>query len=325
MTPIEEKRSDESLGAYLARVREAHAMTIEQLSAATKIAVQHLSAIEAGNWKAFPVEAYLRSYLNSLCSKLGLDSKQVISWYFSEVGAHHVDLSLDAVPRKPLAPVAEEEVKKRSKAVPIAIILIGVAFLAGVHFMDRLSESSDSSASANDESAQVDDSNVTPSEIPDGAEAVPADSVKAYAAQEVAKKKDSASNGSVSQAVVDEAIRKSDLPASATIFISSTSTKKEVQSVSNHGKTRFELIGSGETRSWVGLKNHKDDDAFIKEAYVSTNGARMVYNANDTLYVTIGEPRAIAKMLLNGVETPLPEMETGRAPRFRVYDGKIYR
>ena len=49
----------------------------------------------------------------------------------------------------------------------------------------------------------------------------------------------------------------------------------------------------------------------------------MVYNTNDTLCVTIGEPKAIAKMYLNGVETPLPEMKFGRVTRFRVFGGRI--
>jgi hypothetical protein len=41
------------------------------------------------------------------------------------------------------------------------------------------------------------------------------------------------------------------------------------------------------------------------------------------LYVVIGEPRAVSRMLLNGVDTPLPEMKFGRVTRFRVYDGAI--
>jgi hypothetical protein len=83
------------------------------------------------------------------------------------------------------------------------------------------------------------------------------------------------------------------------------------------------LIGSGESLSWVGLKRREDADSFLKEANISRAGVRMVYNTNDTLCVTIGDPTAIAKMLLNGVETPLPEMKFGRVTRFRVYGGVI--
>ena len=136
-----------------------------------------------------------------------------------------------------------------------------------------------------------------------------------------------AANTTVSQAVVDSAIKKSDLPASATIFISSDSkkdtAKAAVPTSPKTSKTNFVLIGSGESLSWVGLKRREDADSFLKEANISRAGVRMVYNTNDTLCVTIGDPTAIAKMLLNGVETPLPEMKFGRVTRFRVYGGVI--
>ena len=38
--PIEDKRPDERLGAYLSRVREAKGLTIEDLATATKLTVK---------------------------------------------------------------------------------------------------------------------------------------------------------------------------------------------------------------------------------------------------------------------------------------------
>ena len=171
-------------------------------------------------------------------------------------------------------------------------------------------------------SAAVEDSMTQ--EIPDGAEAVPADSMATAAAAKDSSAEKAAANATVSQAVVDSAVKKSDLPASATIFISSDSKKETVaEEAPKTNKTNFVLIGSGEALSWVGLKRRENSDAFLKEANISRAGVRMVYNTNDTLCVTIGDPVAIAKMLLNGVETPLPEMKFGRVTRFRVYGGKI--
>jgi cytoskeletal protein RodZ len=325
MIPVEDKRTDESLGAYFARVREAHSLTVEKLSAETKISVPHITAIEKSDWKAFPVEAYLRSYLNSLCSKLGLDTKKVMGWYTKESGSQYMNVSLDTAITSTISPMAEENVKKHSKAIPIVIILLGLGFLAAMHFMDQLGRFDESGDAAKSDSAVVEESeNVTPSEIPEGAEAVPADSLRADSI--AAAKKDSAErNGSVSQAVVDEAIKKSDRPASATIFISSTSKKDEkVEPAPNNGNTRLELIGSGTARTWIGLKHHDEDDTFLKESNISIAGTKMVYNTKDTILVIIGEPRAISKMILNGVETPLPEMQFGRVTRFRVFDGKVF-
>lgn len=325
LNPIEDKRPDERLGAYLARAREARGLSVEDLANVTKLTVKNITLIESGDWKAFQVEAYLRGYLNSICNKLGVDGKHVLEWYSAECGSKYASLLADT-PAKPVKVKRSDdgESKSKSKAVPIVIVVLGLAFVVGSHFLKDMGAAE--AVVEQPKAAVVEEPVAEPPEMPEGAEAVPADSIQAdTAAVDTAKK--SESDSTVTQAQVDEAVKKADVPESATIFISSTSTKKDsavVKPVSNHGKTKFELIGSGEMRTWVGLKRHEDDDTFLKEANLSKAGVRMVYNTNDTLYVVIGEPRAVSKLLLNGVETPLPEMKFGRVTRFRVYDGAIY-
>ena len=321
-----EKNPDEKLGAFIARVREERGMSVEELSAATKVSVAYIKSIEAGNWKAFPVAAYVRGYLHSICNKLNLNQQQVLKAYVAESGAP-VDNDFEDVSNdQKLAPLNEGESKKKNLVVPVVLVLLVLAFLVASHFLDLESlttkQASEQQPSEN-VPAVVEDSMTQ--EIPDGAEAVPADSV---ASDSVAK--DSSANrfdvnAPVSQAVVDEAVKKSDLPASATIFISSDSKKDSVavEEAPKTKKTNFLLVGSGEALSWVGLKRHEDSNSFLKEANISKAGVKMVYNTNDTLCVTIGEPKAIAKMYLNGVETPLPEMKFGRVTRFRVFGGRI--
>jgi cytoskeletal protein RodZ len=321
-----EKNPDEKLGAFIARVREERGMSVEELSAATKVSVAYIKSIEAGNWKAFPVAAYVRGYLHSICNKLNLNQQQVLKAYVAESGAP-VDNDFEDVSNdQKLAPLNEGESKKKNLVVPVVLVLLVLAFLVASHFLDLESlttkQASEQQPSEN-VPAVVEDSMTQ--EIPDGAEAVPADSV---ASDSVAK--DSSANrfdvnATVSQAVVDEAVKKSDLPASATIFISSDSKKDSVavEEAPKTKKTNFLLVGSGEALSWVGLKRHEDSNSFLKEANISKAGVKMVYNTNDTLCVTIGEPKAIAKMYLNGVETPLPEMKFGRVTRFRVFGGRI--
>jgi cytoskeletal protein RodZ len=321
-----EKSPDEKLGAFIARVREERGMSVEELSAATKVSVAYIKSIEAGDWKAFPVAAYVRGYLHSISNKLNLNQQQVLKAYVAESGAP-VDNDFEDVSNdQKLAPLNEGESKKKNLVVPVVLVLLVLAFLVASHFLDLESlttkQASEQQPSENVPAA-VEDSMTQ--EIPDGAEAVPADSV---ASDSVAK--DSSANrfdvnATVSQAVVDEAVKKSDLPASATIFISSDSKKDSVavEEAPKTKKTNFLLVGSGEALSWVGLKRHEDSNSFLKEANISKAGVKMVYNTNDTLCVTIGEPKAIAKMYLNGVETPLPEMKFGRVTRFRVFGGRI--
>ena len=319
--PIEDKRPDERLGSYLTRVREAKGMTIEELATVTKLTVKNITLIESGDWKAFPVEAYLRGYLNSICEKLGLESRRIVDYYLGEAGTKFSSL-LSPIPEKPvkISPMTDEERKPRSKAVPIVIAVIGLAFVVGSHFLKEMGgdEQTAVAEKTNTEmNADAVPSDTTQAEIPDGAEVVPPDSVQAdsSAKDSVAKSKDV-----VTQAIVDEAVKKSELPASATIFISSTS---ETENAVVSTKTHFELIGSGTMVSWIGLKRHEDDGSFVKEANIAVKDARMIYDSDDTLYVVIGEPRAISKMKLNGKETKIPEMKYGRVAKFRVFAGEI--
>ena len=310
MIQLEEKNPNERLGDFLARVRESQGLTIDDLSERTKISVKMLHFIESSDWKSLPVEAYVRSYLNSVSSKLGLDTKAILKMYTQEVGSSYE--IREAEPIKNIAPVTEDEKKPRSKAVPIAIVAILVLLIVGLHFVTRDNATSD--AKANPPAAvAADDSSEVNQDMPEGAIKVPVDSIK------------DEKNETVTQAEVDKAVKKAEnLPASATIFISSTSKKDTVTGpVSDNGRTRIELVGSGEMRSWVGIKRDEDDDEFVKEANIATVDNKLVYTASGTLYIVIGEPRAISKMYLNGVETPVPVPKFGRVARFSVYDGRV--
>jgi cytoskeletal protein RodZ len=321
-----EKSPDEKLGAFIARVREERGMSVEELSAATKVSVAYIKSIEAGDWKAFPVAAYVRGYLHSISNKLNLNQQQVLKAYVAESGAP-VDNDFEDVSNdQKLAPLKDGEIKKKSMAVPVVLVLLVLAFLVASHFLDLESltmKQTGEQQPAENVPAAVEDSMTQ--EIPDGAESVPADSLVSDSVAKDSSANRFDVNATVSQAVVDEAVKKSDLPASATIFISSDSKKDSVavEEAPKTKKTNFLLVGSGEALSWVGLKRREDSNSFLKEANISRAGVKMVYNTNDTLCVTIGEPKAVAKMYLNGVETPLPEMKFGRVTRFRVFGGRI--
>ena len=326
--PVEEKRPDEKLGEYIARAREARGMTVEELSEATKLSLTQIRSIEASDWKSFPVAAYVRGYLRSVSNKLNLNIDQVLKAYNAESGAPTRNDFEDVSSGKKISPLQEGETKKKSMAVPVVLVLLVLAFLVVSHFLDLESLALKQTQEAQPaENVPVAEEAVMTQEIPDGAEEVPADSMVADSAAKDSSADRFAVDATVSQAVVDEAVKKSDLPASATIFISSDSKKEASNDSASEApktrKTNFMLIGSGEALSWVGLKRREDSNSFLKEANISRAGVKMVYNTNDTLCVTIGEPKAISKMLLNGKETPLPEMKFGRVTRFRVFGGQI--
>lgn len=328
--PVEDKRPDERLGAYLARAREAKSMTVADLATATRLSEKNISLIEAGDWKAFPVQAYLRGYLNSVSTKLGLDSKRVLDWYAAENGSKFASLLTDLSDGNPGKPSgsAEGEGGSKGKVIVIILVVIGLALVVASKFFKDVTPAQSAPEPVKTEVVEEEPAVETPAEMPEGAEAVPADSMNAdTSAAQVAPadtaKAAPAKDQPISQAVVDEAIKKSDRPASATIFLSSDSKTEEAKAAPAGASSKLILVASGEMRTWIGIKHNEDDTSFLKESNLSKAGTRMVYESSDTLYVVVGEPRAISKFYLNGKDVPLPGMKFGRVTKFRVFGGKV--
>jgi len=79
--------SDEKVGSYLRRVREARGLELEQLAKFIRLGLNVLQAIEENNWSFFPTEAYLRSYIGSICEKLSVDKTAVLKRLSVEINS----------------------------------------------------------------------------------------------------------------------------------------------------------------------------------------------------------------------------------------------
>jgi len=78
---------DEKVGSYLRRVREARGLELEQLAKFIRLGLNVLQAIEENNWGFFPTEAYLRSYIGSICEKLSVDKTAVLKRLSAEINS----------------------------------------------------------------------------------------------------------------------------------------------------------------------------------------------------------------------------------------------
>jgi len=79
--------TDEKVGSYLRRVREARGLELEQLAKFIRLGLNVLQAIEENNWSFFPTEAYLRSYIGSICEKLSVDKVAVLKRLSVEINS----------------------------------------------------------------------------------------------------------------------------------------------------------------------------------------------------------------------------------------------
>lgn len=77
----------ESVGARLARAREAAGLSRSAMAAQTKIPERHLAAIEAGDFAALPARTYAVGFSRSYAKALGLDDRAVVDEVRMELAA----------------------------------------------------------------------------------------------------------------------------------------------------------------------------------------------------------------------------------------------
>ena len=80
-----------SLGEFLRAERKARGITLEQISADTRISLDMLRAIEHGNAEQLPAPVLIKGFLKAYAEKIGLDPEEVIGEYqnlIEESGDH---------------------------------------------------------------------------------------------------------------------------------------------------------------------------------------------------------------------------------------------
>lgn len=73
--------TDQMTGNVLKQIRERRGISIQEIADRTRINITYLYFIEEDNFKSFPAEVYLRSYLAQYARILHLDAKGLVEGY----------------------------------------------------------------------------------------------------------------------------------------------------------------------------------------------------------------------------------------------------
>src|ERR1044071_406828 len=104
----------DSIGRYLRRTREARAMSVEEVSRATRIPVVSIERIEADHFDDLPGEVFVRGFLKAYARAVGLAVDDVLARYTASRRVAWVT---------PL-PVVAPERRSQSKRVGVAIAFV---------------------------------------------------------------------------------------------------------------------------------------------------------------------------------------------------------
>lgn len=76
----------DSFGESLKREREMRGVTLDEISAATRIAIRFLQAIESEQWDQLPGGVFNRGFVRAVARYLGLDEENIVAEYTLAVG-----------------------------------------------------------------------------------------------------------------------------------------------------------------------------------------------------------------------------------------------
>lgn len=121
-----------SFGENLRREREMRGVTLEEISAATKISLRFLKALEAEDFSGLPSGIFTRSFIRAYSKYLGLDEEPVLAEY--QLAAQpEVELDL-----KRMA-VTKSEPQGATSRTALLALLLAAAMLGGSYLLYRYS------------------------------------------------------------------------------------------------------------------------------------------------------------------------------------------
>ena len=116
--------SSTPFGEHLKREREMRGVSLEEVSAATRISTRFLEAIESDRWESLPGGVFNRGFIRSVARYLGLDEDSMVAEYALETRGR---VEAGVVPDPPM------EMPRNWKPAIVATIVL-VVILAGVGF-----------------------------------------------------------------------------------------------------------------------------------------------------------------------------------------------
>jgi cytoskeleton protein RodZ len=116
-------------GEHLKREREMRGVTLEEISAATRIAPRFLAALESEQWELLPGGVFNRGFIRSVARYLGLDEDSLVAEYALETRGRPDPGVVADPPEEP----------DRNWARVFVLVVLALAVLAGgwaaVHFL----------------------------------------------------------------------------------------------------------------------------------------------------------------------------------------------
>jgi len=283
-----EKTAEEKLGEYLKRARMAAGIELVELAREIRITPDMLDHLENGRYEKLPVQAYVRGYLNTICTRLELNRAKVLDWYAGEVGRNYsAVIALDT--NLGVSPSSSPIQKNNSKMILViaAVVVVLLAIMIGTRKGDEApDQQAKRMADSLDSVAKV--VNATPG---DSLSAIDTNGLHADSLADTTKKADSLKSDTSAKAGKDSVV--------ASGAASGVETVLKFECIKDSTWIKVRRVGG---LTWSRTVRINDKPRFLSHT--------------DTMKVSIGSPEK-TRMYINDEKIKIPENF------FLVYNGKI--
>lgn len=124
--PTDRFSTEETVGEILLAARERKGQSLEEASEGTRVAVKNLEYLETDNFEALPAKVYVRGFLRTYASYLGLDVEYILNKYEVQSGQTHKskgdlwEIEAEVVEER----LASQNIMKRFVLSAVGIILL---------------------------------------------------------------------------------------------------------------------------------------------------------------------------------------------------------
>lgn len=154
----------DSVGAALARAREGRGLSVEDVSAATRIRAGLLRAIEADDFEPCGGAVYARGHIRSVAKVVGIDPEPLIADYDRQ----HVEEALPVpVPNQPSEPdlVARADRKPPNWTAAMAVAAVVLIIIAGYGLLKNNHKTPAASVTSQNQSPPLSSPSATPAAV----------------------------------------------------------------------------------------------------------------------------------------------------------------
>ncbi|HHX58306.1 MAG TPA: helix-turn-helix domain-containing protein [Candidatus Moranbacteria bacterium] len=129
---VKKKVKAQTLGEKLKEIRTESKISLDEIARVTKVRKKYLECLESGCYEQLPPDVYVKGFLKSYSSYLGLSEKDVLKLYKKEVGIQDnlkkIDLISKTKPPKFFLPTLTITPKITAGAISLILILLGGSY-----------------------------------------------------------------------------------------------------------------------------------------------------------------------------------------------------